>query len=91
MEPREAAVRVDLPAHRAFLDEFEFTLDLLLHTLESKLNETGTQRHRFPHFDCHTLSYNINLQFLLYDILHFWLAISSFRLKNSYQPYSKTF
>ena len=42
-ESREAKARVDLPAHRAILDEFGFSLDLLLHALESQLKETGAQ------------------------------------------------
>ena len=40
-ELREAKARVDLPAHRAVLDEFGYSLDLLLHALESQLKETG--------------------------------------------------
>ena len=40
-ELREAKARVDLPAHRAILDEFGYSLDLLLHALESHLKETG--------------------------------------------------
>ena len=41
-ELREAKARVDLPFYRAFLDEFSFSLDLLLHAIESQLRETGT-------------------------------------------------
>ena len=46
-ELREAKARVDLPAHRAFLDEFDFSLDLLLHALESQLKESGKQTTEF--------------------------------------------
>ena len=46
-ELREAKARVDLPFYRAVLDEFDFSLDLLLHAIESQLNESGT----FPHFN----------------------------------------
>ena len=34
-ELREAKARVDLPFYRAVLDEFGFSLDLLLHAIES--------------------------------------------------------
>ena len=40
-ELREAKARVDRPAHRVILDEFGYSLDLLLHALESQLKETG--------------------------------------------------
>ena len=40
-ELREAKARVDRPANRAILDEFSYSLDLLLHALESQLKETG--------------------------------------------------
>ena len=43
MELREPKARVDLPFYRAILDEFGFSLDLLLHAVESQLRETGTQ------------------------------------------------
>ena len=36
-ELREAKARVDLPAHRAILDELGYSMDLLLHALESQL------------------------------------------------------
>ena len=38
---REAKARVDLPANRAMLDEFGYSVDLLLHALQSQLKETG--------------------------------------------------
>lgn len=41
-ELREAKARIDLPFYRAFLDEFGFSLDFLLHAIESQLKETGT-------------------------------------------------
>ena len=41
-ELREPKARVDLPFYRAILDEFGFSLDLLLHAVESQLRETGT-------------------------------------------------
>lgn len=40
-ETREAKARVDLPWNRATLDEFGYSVDLLLHALESQLKETG--------------------------------------------------
>ena len=40
-ELREAKARVDQPAHRVILDEMGYSLDLLLHALESQLDETG--------------------------------------------------
>ena len=40
-ELREAKARVDLPFYRAILDEFGFSLDLMLHAIESQLRETG--------------------------------------------------
>ena len=40
-EMREAKARVDLPANRAMLDEFGYSVDLLLHALQSQLKETG--------------------------------------------------
>ena len=40
-ELREAKARVDLPFYRAVLDEFSFSLDLLLHAIESQLRESG--------------------------------------------------
>ena len=45
-EIREAKARVDLPAHRAVLDEFGYSLDLLLHAIESQLKETGERTFR---------------------------------------------
>ena len=39
---QEAKARVDLPFYRAILDEFSFSLDLLLHAIGSQLRETGT-------------------------------------------------
>ena len=41
MELREAKARVDLPFYRGVLDEFSFSLDLLLHAIESQLRESG--------------------------------------------------
>ena len=32
---------MDLPAHRAVIDEFGYSPDLLLHAIESQLKETG--------------------------------------------------
>ena len=46
-ELREAKARVDLPAHRALLDEFDFSLDLLLHALESQIKESGKHTTEF--------------------------------------------
>ena len=43
-EIREAKARVDLPAHRAVIDEFGYSLDLLLHAIESQLKETGERK-----------------------------------------------
>ena len=40
-ELREAKARVDRPANRAILDEFGYSVDLLLHALQSQLKETG--------------------------------------------------
>ena len=40
-EMREAKARVDLPWNRVNLDEFGYSVDLLLHALESQLKETG--------------------------------------------------
>ena len=40
-ELRETKARVDLPFNRAILDELGFSLDLLLHAVESQLRETG--------------------------------------------------
>ena len=34
-------MRLDLVCHRAILDEFGFTVDLLLHALKYQLTETG--------------------------------------------------
>ena len=42
-ELRQAKARVDRPAIRAILDEFGYSIDLLLHALESHLRETGVQ------------------------------------------------
>ena len=46
-ELREAKARVDLPAHRPLLDEFDFSLELLLHALESQLKESGNLTSKF--------------------------------------------
>ena len=43
-EMRKAKVRVDLPWNRLNLDEFGYSVDLLLHALESQLKETGVSR-----------------------------------------------
>ena len=40
-EMREAKARVDLPWNRVNLDEFGYSIELLLHALESQLKETG--------------------------------------------------
>jgi hypothetical protein len=40
-ELREAKARVDFPFYRVILDEFDFSLDLLLHAIESQLRESG--------------------------------------------------
>ena len=40
-EMREAKARVDLPWNRVNLDEFGYSVDLLLHALESQLKVAG--------------------------------------------------
>ena len=40
-EMREAKARVDLPWNHVNLDEFGYSVDLLLHALESQLQEAG--------------------------------------------------
>ena len=63
-ELQEAKARVGLQAHRALLDEFDFSLDLVLHTLESQLKESGKQTSKFALLDAlatYWISYNVKL------------------------------